>query len=139
MSACLASNLEPESKIAKPTSTVSVLPKENSENNDQENKLAIVSTNPDKRQKDNQILSDNLQNVDWLELDIDNDSINDKNLAEILDNLERQDAYMVPIHTNAPTTTNTINVSKIQRLPQIPGMYFPNSTQVKCKRKHVKS
>ena len=73
--------------------------------------------------------------TDWLEVDPEDDQLSYVNLLEILGNIEKENAHLVP--KNSPnkmlqptTNTNTINisnVSNVQRALSFPGMYFPNS------------
>ena len=120
MSACLASNLEQPPLKKQPTSTISVAPNQGQD--------AIVN-NPT---NDNNTVN-NLADIDFLEMDLQNNYISDTALVDVLNTLENQNQIEPQMTQNQITATttnyNVANVANIQnKLPNLPSMFFPNST-----------
>ena len=113
MAKCLAEQLEPPAKITKPTpsSTVSVNP-DNVQNKTVSNN-AIVATDSDNN-------DNNVPNLDQDWLEVDNNTITDNKLVDILTQIEIENAHLMPlkpIDNRTPTKqTNTINVANVSNV-----------------------
>ena len=108
---CLASNLEQPPPKKQPTSTIRVAP-----NEDQD---AIV-----KRQTNDNNTVNNLADIDFFEMDLNNNDISDTAIVNLLNTLENQN-QIVSQTTKNPITAMTTNYNN--KLPNLPDMFFPNS------------